>query len=515
MEGNAMDEFIVKHQDKILGTLSCFDRILFKGYLPFGYPEAMERFLTRQGVLIKDFKRFASTCSDGLKEHAMEVARKAGRPFRYLNAKVRKEDLARDIAQSDGITQGLVCVFSTVEACQSFKHRYREGRPQLVSDSPRCLCLYFYYIDREFGFMHVRIQTWFPFTVQIYMNGHEWLAQKLKQHDVGFAQVENAFVRIDDCLRAQRLADSLVKKNFPRILETFARKVNPLLNGLLQGMGHYWVIDQAEYATDILFKDRAALKDLYPQLLQHATVCFSAEDVLTFLGKKLNGNFQGDVMNSLKKRWPGARVKHRMKGNWIKMYDKHGCVLRVETVINHPYDFRVRREGKRKGLRVMGWYPMAKQVSNLYRYAEVSLSANRAYLKALSVVDDPAQAYRLLNEVCEPVTRNGRRRRGLNPLRKDDVTLFAAALRGEHFIHGFKNRDLAAQLNVVYTKQPDERKRQSARITRLIQLLHAHRLIAKVPRSRRYRLTLRGATLMSAAVYLYQQDFPNVYKNAA
>lgn len=503
-----MDRFIIRHRDKITGTISCFDRMLFKGYLPISYPKSMEGFLNRQGILVKDFKRFASSCSDRLKEHAQEAARKAGRPFLYLNTPIRKEERARQMAQEDGVTQGLVCVFSIVEACQSFKLKYGEGKPRLASSSPRCLCLYFYYLDREFGLMHIRIQTWFPFTVQIYVNGHEWLARKMSQHGIGYMQADNAFVRIQDCPRAQRFADRFVKKDFPRILEAFARKVNPSLKDLLKGMKHYWVIDQAEYATDVLFQDRAALQDLYAKLLQHATVCFSAEDVLTFLGRKLNGNFQGEVMNDLKKRWPGARVKHRMKGNWIKMYDKHGCVLRIETVINHPYEFRVRRQGKRQGVWGMDWYPMAKRVSNLYRYAEVCLSANRAYLDALSVVADPAEAYRLLNQLCEPVTRNGRRRRGLNPLRKDDVALFAAALRGEHFIHGFRNRDLAAHLNTPPSKDPNERKRQSARITRLLQLLHAHRLIAKIPRTRRYRLTLRGATMMSAAVYLHNQDFP-------
>ena len=510
-----MEQFIVKHQDKIMGMISCFDRMVFKGYLPISYPESMERFLNRQGILFKDFKRFVSLCSDTVKDHAIEVARKAGRPFEYLNTPVRKEERARMIAQRDGVTQGLICIFSCVEACQSFKLKYGEGKPRLAPSSPRCLCLYFYYLDREFGFMHVRIQTWFPFTVQVYINGHEWLARKMTQHGIGYVQVENAFTHIDDCPRAQRLADRFVKKDFPRILEAFAHKVNPLLKDLLHGMHHYWVADQAEYATDILFKDRAALKNLYPQLLRHATVCFSAEDVLTFLGRKLNGNFQGEVMNSFKKRWPGARVKHRMKGNWIKMYDKHGCVLRIETVINHPYEFRVRRQGKRQGEWVMGWYPMAKRVSNLYRYAEVCWSANRAYLDALAVIDDPAQAYRLLNEVCAPVTKNGRRRRGLNPLRQDDVALFAAVLRGEHFIHGFRNRDLAAHLGMAYAKDPAERKRQSARVTRLLQLLHAHHLIAKIPRTRRYRLTLKGATLMSAAVYLYHEDVHTLLKAKA
>jgi hypothetical protein len=503
-----MNEFIIKHQDKITGMISCFDRIMFKGYLPISSPEGMEGFMNRQGVLFKNFKRFASSCSEGLKAHAQDTAQKAGRPFEYIYSCVRKEELAREIALRDGITQGLVCVFSVVEACTSFKLKYGQGKPRLATSRPRCLCLYFYYMDKEFGFMHVRLQTWFPFTIQVYINGHEWLARKMTRHGIAYTQVENAFTHIDDCKRAQRFADNFVKRQFPNILDAFARKVIPLFNDLLKGMHYYWVIDQAEYATDILFKDRASLKDLYQKLLHHATVCFSAEDVLTFLGRKLNGNFQGEVVNEFKKRWPGARVKHRMKGNWIKMYDKHGCVLRIETVINHPYEFRVRREGKRQGLWVMGWYPMAKRVSNLYRYAEVCHSANRAYLEALSVIDDPSQAYQTLQQLCEPVAKNGRRRRGLNPLRKDDVKLFAAALQGENFIHGFRNSDIARYLNLPQRKDPLERKRQSARVTRLLQLLHSHRLIAKIPRTRRYRLTLHGATVMAAAVYLYKEDLP-------
>ena len=510
-----MEQFIVKHADTITGALSCFDRIVFKGYLPIGYPEAMERFLNRHNVLFKDFKNLARACSDTLKSHAQETARKAGRPFLFLKGSVRKEDEARQIARRDGIDQGLVCVFSVQESSPSFRLRYGEGRPRLTSCEPRCLCLYFYYLDRDFGLMHVRIPTWFPFTVQVCLNGHEWLARKMDKCGIGYTQVDNAFVHIDEPQRAQRLADRFTKVKFPRVLEAFARKVNPLLKTTLKGMEHYWVTDQAEYATDVLFKDRAALKGLYGKLLEHATLCFGAEDVLTFLGRKLTGHFQGEVLNDGKKRWQGARVKHRMKGNWIKMYDKHGCVLRIETVINHPREFRVRREGKRQGQWVMAWYPMNKGVSNLYRYAEVCLAANRAYLEALAAVDDPAKAYRMLDEVCRPAGRNGRRRRGLNPVRQDDLALFAAVLRGEHCIHGFYNRDVAAQLGVRSAKEPRERKRRSARVTRLIQLLHVHRLIAKIPRSRRWRVTVRGLTLMSAALHLYHHDFPETLAKEA
>ena len=124
---------------------------------------------------------------------------------------------------------------------------------------------------------------------------------------------------------------------------------------------------------------------------------------IIFLGRRFHPRFDGEVLTHCQKgRWPGARIKHRMKNNWLKMYDKFGLVLRIETVINNPREFRVRRLRTREGRREMVWCPMNKGVINLYRYREVSLAANERYLEALSVVEDPAPAYHQVEELTEP-----------------------------------------------------------------------------------------------------------------
>src|SRR5439155_12942633 len=118
-------------------------------------------------------------------------------------------------------------------------------------------------------------------------------------------------------------------------------------------------IDQAEYSTDVLFRSRADLADLYPRLLDHAVLHFSAQDILTFLGRRLHPRFDGEILTMCRKdREPGARIKHRVKNNWLKMYDKFGHVLRIETVINNPREFKVRRRVQRKGHSQMAWCPM-------------------------------------------------------------------------------------------------------------------------------------------------------------
>jgi hypothetical protein len=504
---NAVQKFLDQFTTRISGVISCFDRVLFKGHLPLNWPEAMERLLGRQSLRIKDFKRFVMQASQRIREHAETVAAHSGRPFIYLQGRERKEDLVQRIVARDGIQQGLVCVLRALEPCQSFKVVPGERRPRLVGARRKCLAFYFYFLDREFGLMHVRIQSWFPLTIQVCLNGHEWLARQLDRRGIAYRKQDNAFLWISDVAAAQRLADRLARKNWPRILAAFARRINPLLKDVLMGMEYYWVTEQAEYATDVMFHSTESLQELYPQFLRHATLCLGAEDVLTFLGRKLHGSFQGEVLTDMKaRRWPGARVKHRMKENWIKMYDKQGCVLRVETVINNPCEFTVRRRGKRHGRIVLGWFPLAKGVAHLPRYQELSRKVNARYLEALAAVTEPDDARRRLQRLAQPVRAGRRSWRGLNPARADDVALMAAVLRGEHVLRGFTNADVRREL-CPSAREERTRRRHSQRVGRLLRLLHAHGLIARIPRTRRWRVTAIGTSLMSTILRQHHEDY--------
>jgi hypothetical protein len=178
-EENAMKSFIEKHREKITGVLSVFDRIILKGYLPISYPAAAEGFFARNNKLLMTFKDFTSQQTDALRTYAMDYAAQANRPYEYLREHVRKEEYVREIARRDGITDGLICVLAINEENHTFALRYGTGRPYLARCSPGCLTLYYYFMDRHFGFMHVRLSTWMPFTMQVYVNGHDWLARQL------------------------------------------------------------------------------------------------------------------------------------------------------------------------------------------------------------------------------------------------------------------------------------------------------------------------------------------------
>lgn len=234
-----MEKFLEKYGQHLTGTGSGFERVIFKGYLPLGWPEAMESLWARQGLRIMDFKRFVTDQSARFKKLANAVCEKAGRPHRYLRGREKKEPLGQKMIRQEPLTAGLVCVLSAVEPCQSFVVVPGEKRPQLQAARRKCLCFYFYYLDREFGLMHVRIQSWFPLTIQIYVNGHDGLARQMTKRGVTSQQVDNAFVELGDAKAAQKLADQFVNLPWPRRLDVFAQRVNPLLSDVLQGADRF------------------------------------------------------------------------------------------------------------------------------------------------------------------------------------------------------------------------------------------------------------------------------------
>lgn len=498
-------QFVAKFANSIVATLSCVDRLIFKGYLPFGGDQQLNRFVDRIDIRRKDFVPLLEPMSERLVERAKSAAASAQAPYRYLQGRHSKEKLIDQILRERKLDSGLIAVLCCLESCRTVKLRYGDGKPRLAFIRRPQRVLYYYFLDPEFGRVHVRIETWFPFTVQIYVNGHDWLAQQLAKKRAAFVQHDNCFTALDDPAAAQREADRFFHLAWKSRLHRWAKQVNPLLKEVpwLRGMEYRWVIDQFEYSTDVLFRSRRHLAELYPRLLDHAAVHFSAQDILTFLGRKLHPRFQGEVLTHCQKdRHPGARIKHRMKNNWLKMYDKFGQVLRVETVINNPREFKVRRWRSRGGRRQRVWCPMNKGIANLYQYWAAARAANVRYLEALSVVNDPTAAYQQVALLVHPKRRGQRTFSGFNPARKGDVQFFRAVLRGEHELKGFRNADLRRLLGLP-DQDRHQRRRAQAAIGRLLKRLHVRGLVAKVPRTRRWKVTPLGRRTLGACVRLY------------
>jgi hypothetical protein len=509
------------HADRIVGTLTMFDRMIFKGHLTRLFaPGAISAMLWQLGFPLTEFSKYATAATEQLTANAKRLAASAGRPYFYSERSRRrggdltKEDTARAIADRDGITEGVVCVFSVVEPCWSFQVRadHRTHRLEALRRERKCVHHYLYLIDPEFGFMHVRVQAWIPYEIQIYINGREWLARQLDAAGVGYRRYDNALLSVEDLELADRLCAKLAHRSWPRVLNAFARRVNPLLARISAAGfgGYYWVLDQAEVATDVMFVTRPALLAMWPDLVRHASVNLSSTDVLRFLGRKLHPSLKAEVLTEAKRRPEGWRIKHRMARNWVKVYDK-ASVLRVETTINNPREFRVLRVQDTAQGRQRRWCEMRKGVANVWRYFQVGTAANRRYLDALAAAIPHGEGIAALDALCRPRTNHGRHVARFNPISPADLSLFRAVAAGEHTITGFRNHHVTARLYPRPPHSVEEAHRRCQRVSRLIVKLRGHGLIAKVPRARLYRVTPYGYRVLSAAIAVHDHNFPAAY----
>lgn len=527
-----MNQFTAKYAASIKGVLSGFDRLVFRGTIRgLCFVEGLRAYLTFRKVLLKDFGGFAAALTGRIKEASFLQAQALGCPVQYLaSAATSKEEIARRIASDRGIKEGPVCVLTSVEPCHGFDiYRNRETkRLELVSRYRKCLHLYHYAVHPVFGFMNARIQTWFPFGVQVCINGREWLARQMDNEGLGYVRQDNCFVTLEDFERAQSLMHAQLQANWAELLDGIIGTLNPLHQELFGEFcsGYYWSTHQSEWATDIVFGEAHTLRRLYPLLIRHGITTLSSPDVMRFLGRKLgsgdriHARFLGEVTSDVKTRQEGVRIKHRINQNSVKAYDKAysewGSILRAETTMNNEADFKVYRpkEGEPQGLKE--WRPLRKGVADLHRRAQVCQAANERYLDALASVDDSATLEELIQTITSPTTWNGKRVRALHPFEPGDARLLEAVSRGEFTINGLRNRDLQRLLfDTRDVPMPKEARRRSGQITRKLRLLRAHGLIAKVAHTHRYQVTNLGRQIITAILTARQTPIRQLLPKAA
>lgn len=508
-----MQEFIAKHRDEITGVLSGFDRLVFRGTLrSLSHVNGMDTYLAMNKVLRKDFGRHVQQVSEQLKQASLAEAGTLGRPVEYLaSSQVDKEARARKIAAQDGVRQGLICVLTCVELCRSFEvYRNRETkRLDLVPRGRKCLFLYHYSIHPRWGFMHARIQTWFPFPIQVCLNGREWLAQQMEAAGLEFMRQDNCFPWVENWGQAQRLLDAQLRVRWPSLLNEVARQLNPAHEAIFRTFAarYYWTTYQSEWATDVVFRRAATLRHLYPRLVHHALSTLGSTDVMRYLGRRVPAsgevpkNFNGEVVSDLKQREEGIRIKHTLNGNSVKLYDKAftavGSVLRAEATLHNGDDLRVYRprEGDPQG--VWAWRRMRRGIADLHRRAKVSRRATERYLDALAEVDDETTLEELVGRLGQRGRWKGRSIRALRPFGEDRPWLEAVS-RGEFTLNGFRNRDLQAIFFAQAAPTRQEARRRTAWVGYRLRLLRAHGLIRKLTGTHRYQLTVFGRKATTA-----------------
>lgn len=486
-----------RYRDRLLGVLSCYDRIVITGTLPgICYAAGMTSFLYAKGIRIFDYAHFAEPLRDQIRARAEQLAAAQGASIEYIaKAHIRKEEVVAKVLAARGEHPGLVHVISAMEACESYKpwHDKGSGKTFLKPDSGKCLHYYFYFIDEKLGLCYLRVPTWCPFRLQFYCNGHSWLARKLAAAGIDFTLADNAFVQVSEFERAQALADSLTPDELHRRLDRYAERLCPV--GEVFGQRYHWSLMQVEYSTDLIFRSEATLKPLYEQLSRQAVLAVKAEQVASFLGKKITPQLAQEIGSRFATRIEGTCIKHRFAKTGVKMYDKFGRVLRLETTSNDVSFFKHHRKVEHQdGHSTRELAPLKKTIYSLIDLREILLGCNRRYLEFLSAMDDTSRGERDLVRLSEPQHDADRTIKGLNFFAPAEQKLLRALQRPEFNIHGVRRADLKVLL-AEYT---------NSRLSRELRRLRLLGLIKRVACSYRYYLTRLGRAAIAAACSLTQ-----------
>ena len=504
-----MKSFVERFGTFVLGVLHGLDRLRFRGnMLQLCRSASMMNWLWKVQIPLKEYKLFAHDKTIALCQAIEGPAERAGL-YRFLNSSDdSKEKVALQLAAEQGRTEGLIAVLGCVEPCRILQVRgnHRTHRLELRVEPGKCKHYYHYYLDAVYGLRYTRMQSWFPFTTHVGLNGRDWLAQQLSQAGIAFTKEDNCFPWIADFAAAQALADAQLTVDWPTVLDGWVRQSNPLADTLLPcPVPYYWSAETAEYATDFAFRSAEDLARIYPLLVRQAIFGLRGQDVLRFFGYRLRRdgqprtNLPGEVTTRVKKLVEGTCVKHEWLRNLLKMYDKFGQVLRLETLLRDLRTFKVYRAKQGEPDGPKAYRRLRQGVADLPARAELSQQVNERYAAALATVKTDVPLGQLAADLGKRVEWRGRGVRALNPLAAEDVALLEAVSRGDFEINGFRNRDIRQLLYSDDAGQPEaERRRRSAKVTRLLRLLRGHGVIDKLANTHRYHITETGRRSLTA-----------------
>jgi hypothetical protein len=481
-----------RYGDRIAGVLSCYDRIVITGTVPvICYAEGMTRFLHSRGIGIFDYPQFAQTLRDRVRDVAASLAETADITIEHIaKSHVRKEEVVARVLAQRGDHPGLVHIVSAMEACDSYRpwHDKASGKTFVRPDSGKCLHYYFYFMDADLGLIYLRVPTWCPFRLQFYCNGHSWLARQLAAEGIDYTMADNAFVRIADWQRAQTLADALSPDLLHRTLDGYAAQCCPVSD--VFGQTYHWSLMQVEYATDLAFRSTTTLGPLYEQLVRQSVLSVKAEQVASFLGRHVTPQLAQEIGSQFSTRIEGTCIKHRFGKSSIKMYDKCGIVLRIETTANDVSFFKHHRKVEhRDGLPTRELAPVKKSIYSLIDLRGILLGCNRRYLSHLSSLDDFSAGVRALDRLTRPHKVEEKTVKGINFFEPGESALLRALQNPRVNISGIRRGDLLPDLDMF---SPNRLSRQ---LRRLLDL----GAIKRVTGTYRYYLTKAGRAATAAA----------------
>jgi len=490
-------DLVSRYAGELVGSLRCFDRVIMHGTLiDVAHPGALLVSMQAAGFKPRDLARFGQPITAQVRDHVIGLARANGLEIEVVTRKnFRQEDRVAAILKERGTHPGLVHIFAVKESATVYDTRQAraDGYAKVIARRGACIHYYLYWMDPLLGLIHVRVPTWLPLRLQVYFNGHSWLACQLKGAGLNYQLTDNAFSQCADWKRAQELAEALDPRDLHEKLRELTRLCCPVTvtSGRFPN-GYHWCLTQVEYAQDLVFKNQASVDQLFEELARQALLAIQAEDVARFLGKRLPLGHDTQVTSHLGRRHAGLRLKHSFGPASVKLYNKPGGILRLEMTTYDVSFFRhYRQVVHRDGTKELCLATLKKSIYSLRDLTELMRAGVRRYSQWLAGLKEHSAGHRDMSKLGQAARDpGGRSYRGFNPFLEHDEQILQLLLRGEHALGGVTARRLRPLLPGW----------SRGRISRLLKRFRLHGLLRKVGHTYSYHLTALARRVVTAVL---------------
>jgi len=411
----------------------------------------------------------------------------------------RKDQVAREYLEGHDGGERILFVGRAQEKTRVWRTGQRRdavtGRryPWLGKQSAMVNHWYFYGFDRDFGPFYLKFGGYFPFTGQIYLNGHEYAKQQCIKAGIGFTALDNAFGAVEDTAAVQDICDDLTEEKIYRFAGKWLARLPHPFTAEDEDADYHWElsVQQIEFATTQVLDRPLSGRIFFEQLIRDNIDIGRPDKVSIVFDRQIRRLGKGRTPGSFRTQVITDGVAPYLylyyKKTQVKQYMKEGRALRTETTINQPRDFDI-----------------GKELTNLPALAEVGFTANRRLLDVECISHDPADGAAALAALTGPViTQAGTRIPGMRFTDPRVRALLSVCCALPLLPAGFTNRVLRHHLAPLLGLSPEVM--TSGQISYDLRRLRAHGIIERIPHSHSYQVTPAGLTHALFLTHLAQR----------
>ena len=468
-------------RDHVTLTVECLDRIYLNGYIAIlQVPGQLVNFLIKHRGYQIPSPALLGRITDAFVDAIMSFAEKDAIPIVHFAPGQRKDDVAAEYRTGFTRPEGVVFIGIAQEKANAFKCRKKEQtgyvRFDYSRDAVRVNHYYFYIQDADWGPAFIKVCSYAPYPIKVYLNGHEWVKQQLRKEGLTFEALDNGFLSCPDTACLQGLCDQLGPDQIQAFFAKWVERLPMPLTAADRhaGYAHRLSVWQMEVSRTQDFDDPVHGREFFEAVIRENLDLGRPDRVQLVFDRKVIASTPGQFRTRVIEDGVQPSLHIEYKKSRVKQYFKENRALRTETTINDPKDFRVN-----------------KDLSQMPYLQKIGREINRRLLDVQRVSHNCHLSHENVERVVQPtVTADGQRAPGLRFGQPRSMALFAALTSFVHTTHGLAHRSvrhLVADLLGV-----DQDHYTTNQMTYDLRRLRLKGIIWRVPKTHRYLLTPYG-----------------------